>query len=89
MGSSFFFSFLFFSCVFVRLAVITPLGIVSLFFITIRVPYQLSAQFLFALFKQRYLELLESGEQQKAYEVLSQRLRPLEALQASPHLFPS
>eukprot|EP00993_Chasmostoma_nieuportense_P000186 NODE_116_length_3099_cov_33.815612_g109_i0.p1 GENE.NODE_116_length_3099_cov_33.815612_g109_i0~~NODE_116_length_3099_cov_33.815612_g109_i0.p1 ORF type:complete len:583 (-),score=122.06 NODE_116_length_3099_cov_33.815612_g109_i0:145-1893(-) len=38
--------------------------------------------FQYAVLKQRYLELLDVGDNQKAFELISQRLKPLEAQQA-------
>ena len=38
-------------------------------------------EFYHAVFKQRYMELLEAGEHQKAYELIQQHLKPLEGQQ--------
>lgn len=43
--------------------------------------------FLYAIYKQQYLEMIDSGEQQKAFSFLTKRLKPLESLQSTPEEF--
>eukprot|EP01027_Heterolobosea_sp_BB2_P009061 GEZU01013406.1.p1 GENE.GEZU01013406.1~~GEZU01013406.1.p1 ORF type:complete len:568 (+),score=81.26 GEZU01013406.1:190-1893(+) len=43
--------------------------------------------FLYAVYKQQYLELIESGEYQKAFTYLTKRLKPLESVATRPGEF--
>ena len=43
--------------------------------------------FLYAIYKQQYLEHIDSGEYQKAFTYLTKRLKPLEQLQTTPDEF--